>query len=94
MIWATVKERGDVEIKDYVVFRKPQGQDNHLPPSNTWIMDFTMTHGIKESLLVCVDVCTRQYRCLSSIDSPFYPPVISRECREGRWEKLSTFHHL
>ena len=38
------KERGDIEIKDYVVLQKPQGQDNLLPPPRTLIMDFTMTH--------------------------------------------------
>ncbi len=26
----TGKERGDIEIKDYVVLQKPQGQDNRL----------------------------------------------------------------
>ena len=40
---ATGKERGDIEIKDYVVLQNPQGQDNRLPP-RTFIMDFTMTH--------------------------------------------------
>ena len=41
---ATGKERGDIEIKDYVVLQKPEGQDNRLPPPRTLIMDFTMTH--------------------------------------------------
>ena len=41
---ATGQERGDNEIKDYVVFQKPQGQDNRLPPPRTLIMDLTMTH--------------------------------------------------
>jgi hypothetical protein len=41
---ATGKERGDVEVKDYVVLQKPQEQDNRLPPPRTLIMDFTMTH--------------------------------------------------
>ena len=40
----TGKERGDIEIKDYVVLQTPQGQDNRLPPPRTLIMDFTMTH--------------------------------------------------
>ena len=40
----TDKERGDIEIKDYVVLQKPQTQDNLLPPPHTLIMDFTMTH--------------------------------------------------
>ncbi len=40
----TGKERGDIEIKDYVVLQKLQTQDNRLPPSRTLIMDFTMTH--------------------------------------------------
>ena len=35
---ATGEERGDIEIKDYVVFQKPQGQDNRLPPPRTLIM--------------------------------------------------------
>ena len=29
---ATGKERGDIDIKDYVVLQNPQGQDNRLPP--------------------------------------------------------------
>ena len=29
----TVKERGDIEIKDYVVLQKPQTQDNRDPYS-------------------------------------------------------------
>ena len=41
---ATGKERGDIEIKDYVVMQKPQTQDNRLPPPRTLIMDYTMTH--------------------------------------------------
>ena len=41
---ATGKERGDIEIKDYVVLQKPQAQVNRLPPPRTLIMDFTMTH--------------------------------------------------
>ncbi len=41
---ATGKERGDIEVQDYVVLQKPQAQDNHLPPPHTLVMDFTMTH--------------------------------------------------
>ncbi len=41
---ATGKERGDLEIKDYVVMQKPQPQANCLPPPHTLIMDYTMTH--------------------------------------------------
>jgi len=40
----TGKERGDIEIKDYLVLQKPQEQDNRLPPPRTLILDFTMTH--------------------------------------------------
>jgi hypothetical protein len=40
---ATGKERGDLEIKDYVVLQKPQEQDDRLPP-RTRILDFTLTH--------------------------------------------------
>ena len=40
----TDKDRGDIEVKDYVVLQKHQSQDNLLPPSRTLIMDFTMTH--------------------------------------------------
>ncbi len=38
----TGKERGDIEIKDYVVMQKPQV--DRLPPPHTLIMDYTMTH--------------------------------------------------
>ena len=41
---ATGKERGDLEIKDYVVLQKPHEQDDRLPPPRTLILDFTMTH--------------------------------------------------
>ena len=36
---ATGKERGDLEIKDYVVLQKPQGQADCLPPPRTLILD-------------------------------------------------------
>ena len=39
---ATGKERGDIEIKDYVVLQKPQ--TDRLPPPHTLIMDYTVTH--------------------------------------------------
>ncbi len=40
----TGKERGDLEMKDYVVLQKPQEQDDRLPPPRTLILDFTLTH--------------------------------------------------
>ena len=40
----TGKERGDLEIKYYVVMQKPQPQATLLPPPRTLIMDYTMTH--------------------------------------------------
>ncbi len=42
----TGRERGDLEIKDYVVLQKPQEQADRLPPPppRTLILDFTMTH--------------------------------------------------
>ncbi len=44
IISTTGKERGDIEIKDYVVLQKYQEQVNDLPPPHTLILDFTMTH--------------------------------------------------
>ena len=41
---ATGKERGDLEIKDYVVLQKPLEQTDRLPPPRTLILDFTLTH--------------------------------------------------
>ena len=41
---ATGKERGELEIKDYVVLQKRQEQADRLPPPRTLILDFTMTH--------------------------------------------------
>jgi hypothetical protein len=41
---ATVKERGDLVIKDYVVLQKPQEQADRLPRPRTLILDFTLTH--------------------------------------------------
>ncbi len=38
------KERGDVEIRDYVVLQKPRDVTDCLPPPCTLILDFTMTH--------------------------------------------------
>jgi hypothetical protein len=40
----TGKERGDLEIKDYVVLQKPQEQADRLPPPRTLTLDFTLTH--------------------------------------------------
>ncbi len=40
----TGKERGDLEIKDYVVLQKPHEQVDRLPPPRTLILDFTLTH--------------------------------------------------
>jgi hypothetical protein len=40
----TGKERGDLDIKDYVVLKTPQEQSDRLPPPRTLIMDFTLTH--------------------------------------------------
>ncbi len=40
---ATGKERGDLEIQDYMVLQKPQEQDECLPP-RTLILYFTLTH--------------------------------------------------
>jgi hypothetical protein len=37
-------ERGDIEIKDYVILpQRPRGDDDRLPP-RTLVMDVTMTH--------------------------------------------------
>ncbi len=44
----TGKERGDLEIKDYVVLQKPQEQDDRLTPARTLILDFTLTHTIRK----------------------------------------------
>ena len=41
---ATGKERGDLEVKDYVVLQKPHEQTDRLPPPRTLILDFTLTH--------------------------------------------------
>jgi hypothetical protein len=38
------KERGDVEIRDYVVLQKTRNGTDCLPPPRTLISDFTMTH--------------------------------------------------
>ena len=40
----TGKERGDLEIKDYVVLQKPHEQTDQLPPPRTLILDFTLTY--------------------------------------------------
>jgi hypothetical protein len=36
------KERGDVEIRDYVVFQKPRDGTDCLPPPRTLILDLAM----------------------------------------------------
>ncbi len=38
------EERGDVEIRDYVVLQKPRDGTDCLPPPRLLILDFTMTH--------------------------------------------------
>jgi hypothetical protein len=40
----TGKERGDLEIKAYVVLQIPQEQSDRLPPPRTLILDFTLIH--------------------------------------------------
>ncbi len=40
----TGNERGDLEVKDYIVLQKPQAQDNRRPSPHTLISNFTMTH--------------------------------------------------
>ncbi len=40
---STGKERGDLEIKDYVFLQNPQEQADRLPPPRTLILDFTLT---------------------------------------------------
>jgi hypothetical protein len=40
---ATVKERGDIELKDYVVFQNPRDLTVSLPPQRKLILDFTLT---------------------------------------------------
>jgi hypothetical protein len=40
----TDKERGYLEIKDYVVLQKPQEHTDRLPHPRTLILDFTVTH--------------------------------------------------
>jgi hypothetical protein len=41
---ATGKDRGDLDMKDYVVYQKPPEQTNRLPPLRTLTVDFTLTH--------------------------------------------------
>ena len=41
---ATGKERGDIDLKDYVVLQKPRDLSDCLPPPRTLILDFTLTH--------------------------------------------------
>jgi hypothetical protein len=41
---ATGKERGDVEIRDYVVLQKPRDLTDYLPPPRTLMLDFTLTY--------------------------------------------------
>ena len=40
---ATGKERGDLEIKDYVVMQKPQPQATRLPPPRTFSSVFCLS---------------------------------------------------
>ncbi len=40
----TDKERGDLEIKNYVVLQKSQEESDRLPPPRTLKLDFTLTH--------------------------------------------------
>ena len=41
---ASGNERGDVEIRDYVILQKPRDLTDCLPPPRTLILDFTLTH--------------------------------------------------
>eukprot|EP00001_Collodictyon_triciliatum_P160539 28208_3 len=52
---ATGKERGDLEIKDYVVLQKPQEQADRLPPPRTLILISLLIHIMEDHTCIVVD---------------------------------------
>ncbi len=85
---ATGKERGDLEIKDYVVLQKPQEQVDRLPPPRTLILDFTLTHTRCDSSHVYTTGQVTNTR--SSDDAPELDGVL----REVVRKKILHYHQL
>jgi hypothetical protein len=84
---ATGKERGDLEIKDYVVLQKPQEQTDRLPP-RTLILDFTLTHTRYDSSHVHT---TGQLTTTGRSDGA---PELDGALREVVRKKISHYHQL
>ena len=82
------KERGDMEIRDYVVLQKPQDGTDRLPPPRTLIMDFTMTHQrFGRSLLSSLGQLTHSRRSDGA-------PEPDGALREAARRKIRHYRHL
>jgi hypothetical protein len=82
----TVKERGVVEIRDYVVLQKPRDLTDCLPPPRTLILDFILTHTrFGRSQLSSLGQLTHTRRTDGA-------PEPDGDLRE--WKNVSTLHHL
>ena len=84
----TGKERGYLEIKDYVVLQKPQEQADRLPPPRTLILDFTLTHTRYDSSHVHT---TGQMTHIRRSDDA---PELDGALREVARKKISHYRQL
>jgi hypothetical protein len=85
---ATGKERGNLQIKDYVVLQKPLEQADRLPPPRTLILDFTLTHTRHDSSHVHT---TGQLTNTRRSDGA---PELDVALREVSRKKILHYHHL
>ncbi len=85
---ATGKERGDLEMKDYVVLQKPQEQADRLPPPRTLILDFTLTHTRYDSSHVHTSGQMTNTRCSDGT------PELDGVLREVARKKISHYRQL
>ena len=75
---ASGKERGDIEVKDYVVLQKPRDSSDCLPPPRALIMDFTLTHTRQLTHTRCSDGAPDPDGALREVDRTKY--VITDSC--------------
>ncbi len=85
---ATGKERGDLEIKDYVVLQKPQEQADRLPPPRTLILDFILTH------TRCGSSHVHTTGQLTNTRSSDDAPELDGALREVARKKILYYHQL
>jgi hypothetical protein len=89
---ATGKERGDLEIKDYVVLQKPQEQTDRLPLPRTLILDFTLSHYVTHTRCDSSHVHTSSH--LTNTRRSDDTPELDGGLREVVRKKILHYRHL